>query len=62
MRRERALGSVKVVNHESNRPTAEKRVSVSNSSEIVAAGPQGGACFTPFLTARTLCPNNLTSS
>ena len=54
MRRERALGSVKVVNHESNRPTAEKRVSVSNSSEIVAAGPQGGMGLDDHIYQRLL--------
>ena len=42
MRGEWALGSVKVVNTRATADTAEKRVSVSNSSEIVAAGPQGG--------------------
>ena len=54
MRGERALGSVKVVNHESNRPTAEKRVSVSNSSEIVAAGPQGGMGLDDHIYQRLL--------
>lgn len=54
MRGERALGSVKVVNHESNRRTAEKRVSVSNSSEIVAAGPQGGMGLDDHIYQRLL--------
>ncbi len=54
MRRERTLGSVKVVNHESNRHRAEKRVSVSNSSEIVAAGPQGGMGLDDHIYQRLL--------
>ena len=54
MRGERALGSVKVVNTRATADTAEKRVSVSNSSEIVAAGPQGGMGLDDHIYQRLL--------
>ena len=54
MRGEWALGSVKVVNTRATADTAEKRVSVSNSSEIVAAGPQGGMGLDDHIYQRLL--------